>query len=179
MRSSTWRAATLCPGYIDAHVHIESSLRIPAQFAQAVVPRRVTTAVIDPHEIANVAGLAGVRFMAENSVGLPLGVAVMASPCRPATTWRAAGLCWRRPTWAQLLADGTVHGLAEVMNFPGVAQGDPALLAKLAAVAGVLVTAMRRVLRAERSTPMWWRGSAATTSAPSHPGAKAAWPLTF
>jgi adenine deaminase len=126
----------IVPGLIDAHVHIESSLCIPAQFAQAVVPRGVTTAVIDPHEIANVAGLAGVRFMAENSVGLPLGVVVMASSCVPATHMETSGAVLEAGDLAQLLADGTVHGLAEVMNFPGVVQGDPALLAKLAVFAG-------------------------------------------
>src|SRR5260221_410310 len=79
------RGAYLSPGLIDAHVHIESSLCVPSQFAAAVLPRGVTCVVADPHEIANVAGPAGVRFMAEASAGLPLDVTLMAPSCVPAT----------------------------------------------------------------------------------------------
>lgn len=128
--------AYVAPGLIDAHVHIESSLCIPAQFAQAVVPHGVTTVVADPHEIANVAGLAGVRFMAQNSAGLPLSVVLMASSCVPATHMETTGATLAAAGLAQLLADGTVHGLAEVMNFPGVVYGDPEVLAKIEAFEG-------------------------------------------
>lgn len=128
--------AYVAPGLIDAHVHIESSLCIPAQFAQAVVPHGVTTVVTDPHEIANVAGFAGVRFMAQSSVGLPLDVVVLASSCVPATHMETSGATLAAAELAQLLAEGTVHGLAEVMNFPGVVNGDPAVLAKIAAFEG-------------------------------------------
>src|SRR3954452_22083834 len=79
------RGAYVAPGLIDAHVHIESSLCVPSQFAAAVLPRGVTTAVIDPHEIANVAGIDGVRFMIDASAGLPFRVVVMAPSCVPAT----------------------------------------------------------------------------------------------
>src|SRR5882724_5558911 len=72
------KGAFVAPGLIDAHVHIESSLCLPAQFAMAVVPRGVTTVIADPHEIANVAGAAGVRFMADTSRRLPLRVILMA-----------------------------------------------------------------------------------------------------
>src|SRR5215213_1126558 len=85
------RGAFVAPGLIDAHVHIESSLCLPAQFAAAVVPRGVTTVVADPHEIANVAGAAAVRFMADASRGLPLRVVLMASSCVPATDLATAG----------------------------------------------------------------------------------------
>ncbi|MBE2237503.1 MAG: adenine deaminase [Caldilineaceae bacterium] len=128
--------AFVAPGLLDAHVHIESSLCIPAQFAQAVVPHGVTTVVTDPHEIANVAGVAGVRFMAQSSVGLPLSVVVMASSCVPATHMESSGATLAAAELAQLLDEGVVHGLAEVMNFPGVVNGDPAMLAKLAAFEG-------------------------------------------
>lgn len=128
--------AFVAPGLIDAHVHIESSLCTPAQFAQAVVPHGVTTAVTDPHEIANVAGVAGVRFMAQSSIGLPLSVVVMASSCVPATHMETNGATLAATDLAQLLEEGVVHGLAEVMNFPGVVNGDPAMLAKLAAFEG-------------------------------------------
>src|SRR5439155_3854891 len=83
--------ALVAPGLIDAHVHIESSLCLPPQFAAAVVPRGVTTVVADPHEIANVAGAAGVRFMADASRGMPIRVILMAPCCVPATDMATAG----------------------------------------------------------------------------------------
>lgn len=128
--------AYLAPGLIDAHVHIESSLCLPGQFAAAVVPRGVTTAVIDPHEIANVAGIEGVRFMADCSRSLPLQVVVMAPSAVPATHMETSGAALPAEELAALLAEGTVHGLAELMNFPGTVQGDPAVLSKIAAFAG-------------------------------------------
>ena len=85
------KGSFIAPGFIDAHVHIESSLCTPAQFAAAVVPRGVTTAVTDPHEIANVAGAEGVRFMAQNAKGLPLNLVVMAPSCVPATSMASSG----------------------------------------------------------------------------------------
>jgi adenine deaminase len=128
--------AYVAPGLIDAHVHIESSLCTPAQFARAVLPRGVTTVVIDPHEIANVAGMAGLRFMARTSAALPLSVVVMASSCVPATHMETNGAVLTAAELAQLLAEGTVHGLAEVMNFPGVVYGEAEVLAKIAAFEG-------------------------------------------
>jgi adenine deaminase len=128
--------AFVAPGLIDGHVHIESSLCLPAQFAAAIVPRGVTTAVTDPHEIANVAGGAGVRFMADASQGLPLRVVTMASSCVPATNMATAGAALTAKDLQQLLGDGVVHGLAEMMNFPGVIAGDSSVLAKLGAFEG-------------------------------------------
>lgn len=130
------RGAFLAPGLIDAHVHIESSLCVPAQFAAALLPRGVTAAVADPHEIANVAGVAGVRFIADAARGLPLDVTVMAPSCVPATHMATAGGCLTAADVAALRSAGVVHGLAEVMNFPGVVAGDADLLAKVAAMAG-------------------------------------------
>lgn len=129
------QGAVVAPGLIDAHVHIESSLCTPANFAAAVLPHGVTTVVTDPHEIANVAGLAGIRWMIEAARGLPLTVRVMASSCVPATHMETSGANLDADALAQLLAMPEVIGLAEVMNFPGVVQGDPAMLAKLAAYA--------------------------------------------
>lgn len=128
--------AYVTPGLIDAHVHIESSLCVPPQFARGVLPHGVTTAVIDPHEIANVAGAVGIRFMADASRGLPLNVVVMGPSCVPATHMETTGARLDAPDLANLLADGTAYGLAEVMNFPGVVQGSTAVLDKLAAFAG-------------------------------------------
>lgn len=128
--------AYLVPGLIDAHVHIESSLCVPAQFAAAVVPRGVTCVIADPHEIANVAGLAGVRYMAQAGQDLPLTVVVMASACVPATPMATSGATLSADDLAMLRRDGVVHGLAEVMNYPAVIHGDRATLAKLAAFRG-------------------------------------------
>lgn len=128
--------AYVSPGLIDAHVHIESSLCTPAQFAAALLPCGVTSAIVDPHEIANVAGLDGVRFMAESCRNLPLRVSVMAPSAVPATPMETSGAALNAADLAALLAEGTVHGLAELMNFPGVVNGDPEVLAKIAAFAG-------------------------------------------
>lgn len=128
--------AYIAPGLIDAHVHIESSLCIPPHFATAVLPHGVTTIVTDPHEIANVAGVAGIRYVADSSRNLPLHVVVMAPSCVPATDMETNGGPLTADDLAPLLADGTVYGLAEVMNFPGVVFGDPGVLAKLRAFAG-------------------------------------------
>src|SRR3954464_7994434 len=120
--------AYVAPGLIDAHVHIESSLCVPSQFAAAVLPRGVTAVVADPHEIANVAGPAGGRFMAGAAAGLPLDVTLMAPSCVPATGLATSGASITVGDLAALRAAGIVHGLAEVMNFPGVLAGEAAVL---------------------------------------------------
>src|SRR4051812_22148463 len=130
------RGAYVAPGLIDAHVHIESSLCVPSQFAAAVLPRGVTAVVADPHEIANVAGLAGVRFMADAAAGLLLDVTLMAPSCVPATQLATGRASLGAADLAELRAAGIVHGLAEVMNFPGVLAGDADVLAKIAALSG-------------------------------------------
>lgn len=124
---------TLAPGLIDAHVHVESSLVTPSQMARAVVPRGVTTLVTDPHEIANVAGLDGIRFMIADAARAPLSVLVNASSCVPASPLATSGARLEAEDLARLLDEPSLVGLAEVMNFPGVVGGDAGVLAKLAA----------------------------------------------
>ena len=126
----------LAPGLIDSHVHIESSLCVPAQFAQAVVPHGVTTVIADPHEIANVAGPAGVRFMFDASRDLPLDVILMAPSCVPATDMATAGGTISASDLDTLRREGIVHGLAEVMNFPAVISGDVPMHEKISAMNG-------------------------------------------
>ena len=128
----------LLPGFIDAHVHIESSLATPPEFARAVVPRGTTTVVSDPHEIANVHGLEGIRYMLAASEGLPLTVFVMASSCVPATRMGTAGAVLGAEELASL-DDPRVLGLAELMNYPGAIHGAPEVLEKLAAFRGRVV----------------------------------------
>jgi len=121
----------VCPGLIDAHVHLESSMVRPAEFARAVVPHGTTAVVCDPHEIANVLGLDGVRYILEASEGLPLQVYVMAPSCVPATHMETAGAEVTAADIEALWRYERVIGLAEMMNFPGVLFRVPAVLEKL------------------------------------------------
>lgn len=119
------------PGFIDAHVHIESSMVPPAEFARAVVPRGTTTAVIDPHEIANVLGLDGIRYMFDSAKFNPLSIYVMMPSCVPATEMETSGAYLRWYDITPQLHDHWVLGLGEMMNFPGVIHGDEEVLNKL------------------------------------------------
>ncbi len=127
------RGRYICPGLIDAHVHIESSMVTPYQFARAVVPRGTTAVVCDPHEIANVAGTAGIRYMLDASEGLPLTVYVGLPSCVPATTMGTAGAELGAADLAALADLPRVVGLAEFMNVPGLVLGFPDVLAKVEA----------------------------------------------
>ncbi|MDZ4771355.1 MAG: adenine deaminase [Chloroflexota bacterium] len=126
----------VCPGFIDAHVHIESSLCSPPEYARAVLRGGVTTAVTDPHEIANVLGLDGIRYMLDKGRESMIDLFVMASSCVPATHMETSGARLEADALASLLSDPAVIGLAEMMNYPGVIHGDPSVLDKLAAFAG-------------------------------------------
>jgi adenine deaminase len=121
----------LCPGLIDGHVHIESSMVTIPQFARAVVPNGTTSVIIDPHEIANVMGLRGIRFMAESAKGIPLNVFIMAPSCVPATHMETSGAVLQVKEIRSLLKEPWVIGLAEMMNFPGVICRDPEVLKKI------------------------------------------------
>lgn len=121
----------VAPGYIDAHVHIESSMCIPTEFAHAVMPRGVTSVVTDPHEIANVLGLEGISFMLEQAKYGVLSMYVMASSCVPATDMETSGARLEAYDIEHLLGNPWVLGLAEVMNYPGVVNADPKMLEKL------------------------------------------------
>ncbi len=121
----------LLPGLIDGHVHIESSMLCPARFAETVLPFGTTTVMADPHEIANIKGMAGLRYMLEASRGLPLSVKVMLSSCVPALPVEDAGAVLTAEELAPLMDDPDVGGLAEMMNVPGLLGGDPDVLAKL------------------------------------------------
>ncbi|HSG81977.1 MAG TPA: adenine deaminase [Gemmatimonadota bacterium] len=127
------QGAYVCPGLIDAHVHIESSMVTVPEFARAVVPHGTTTVVTDPHEIANVLGVPGIQYMLDSSDGLPLHVFAMASSCVPATHMETAGATLDAADIAGLFEHPRVIGLAEVMNFPGVFLGVPEVLAKIEA----------------------------------------------
>jgi len=121
----------VCPGFIDAHVHIESSFSTPPQFARAVLPHGVTSVVTDPHEIANVLGLEGIRFMLESAKYGAMSMYVMASSCVPATHMETSGANLEAHDLEPLLGSPWVLGLAEMMNYPGVVAGDQAVLEKI------------------------------------------------
>ena len=121
----------LCPGLIDGHVHIESSMVTIPEFARAVLPHGTTTVVIDPHEIANVLGREGIRFMAESAKEVPLNVFIMLPSCVPATHMETSGALLKASDLRSLFKKPWVIGLAEMMNFPGVIFRNPEVLKKI------------------------------------------------
>lgn len=121
----------ICPGFIDSHVHIESSMLSVPEFAKVVVARGTTAVITDPHEMANVMGAEGIRFMLSSSKYCPIHVYFMASSSVPASKFESAGGELRAIDLHPLLADEWVLGLAEVMNYPAVIAGDPECLDKL------------------------------------------------
>jgi adenine deaminase len=124
--------AIVLPGLIDGHIHLESSLLTPGRFAEATVPHGTTAVVADPHEVANVLGLAGVRWMLDASRPLPLDVYLMAPSCVPASTLDTSGACLGADDVAQMLGWDGVLGLAEVMDVPAVLRRDPRVMDKIA-----------------------------------------------
>jgi len=121
----------LCPGLIDGHVHIESSMVTLPQFARAVLPHGTTSVVADPHEIANVLGQKGVRFIADSARGISLDVFIMVPSCVPATSLETSGAILKAADIKALLKEPWAIGLAEMMNFPGVIHGNPEVLKKI------------------------------------------------
>ncbi|GAB2800526.1 adenine deaminase [Rhabdobacter roseus] len=119
------------PGFVDAHVHIESSMLTPVQFARLAVVHGTVSTVSDPHEIANVLGVAGVEYMIEDGQRVPFKFCFGAPSCVPATTFETAGATLGPKEVRRLLALKEIGYLAEVMNFPGVLQEDPDLMAKV------------------------------------------------
>ncbi len=122
----------IIPGLIDAHLHIESSMLLPSRLAAALLPHGTTTIVADPHEIGNVMGIEGIKFMLEESASVPLDIFFMAPSCVPATHLETAGARLEVSELAELKNETRILGLAEMMNFPGVLMGTPEVLQKLA-----------------------------------------------
>ena len=126
----------VAPGLIDSHVHIESAMVPPPEFTRAVVPRGTTTVVTDPHEIANVLGLEGIRYMLEMAKHNPLSVYVNVPSCVPSTHMETTGASLEWYDLQPLQQEEYVLGLAEVMNFPGVVRGDEHVLNKIRSFEG-------------------------------------------
>ncbi|WP_394850784.1 adenine deaminase [Pendulispora brunnea] len=136
-RTIEGRGRSVVPGFCDAHVHLESSLLTPHHFQRAVLPRGTTSAICDPHELANVIGLGGIRYFLDASRGMALNLRVMLSSCVPATDFETnGGGTIDAAALATLLDHPKTLGLAEMMNVPGVLHADPSVLAKLETFAG-------------------------------------------
>lgn len=123
--------AYVCPGFLDGHIHIESSMTSPGEFERAVVPHGTTAVITDPHEIANVAGTAGIRFMMQSAQKLDLDVYFMLPSCVPATDLDESGAELLARDLEPFYADEKVLGLAEMMNAFGVTHGDKGCFEKL------------------------------------------------
>ena len=121
------------PGFIDAHIHLESAMVSPTQFAKAVLPHGTTTVVTDPHEIANVMGTDGIEYMLQATEGLPVDVRFMLPSCVPATPMDESGAVLDYRSIDSFYDHPRVQGLAEMMNYPGVIGADPQVLEKIVA----------------------------------------------
>jgi adenine deaminase len=121
----------VAPGFIDAHVHIESAMTCVAEFARAVVARGTTAVVADPHEIANVLGAEGIRYMLASAVGQPINVFYALPSCVPATDMETAGARLAAADLEPFFQDPRIVALGEMMNYPGVLNGDPDVLKKI------------------------------------------------
>ncbi|MEO6814834.1 MAG: adenine deaminase [Ginsengibacter sp.] len=125
--------AFILPGFIDAHVHIESSMLLPAEFAKLAVVHGTIATISDPHEIANVCGMTGVKYMIENGKQVPFKFHFGAPSCVPATIFETAGAVLDSTAVDQLLANDDIFYLSEMMNFPGVLNGDDEVFKKIEA----------------------------------------------
>ncbi len=123
----------LLPGFVDAHVHVESSMLIPSEFARMAVVHGTVATVSDPHEIANVLGMEGVRYMIANGKQVPFKFYFGAPSCVPATTFETAGATLSVAEVEELLRMPEITYLSEMMNYPGVLHNDPEVMAKIAA----------------------------------------------
>ncbi len=121
----------ISPSFIDGHIHIESTMLMPSEFAKMVVPAGTTCVIADPHEISNVAGLHGISFMREASNNLPLDVFMMLPSCVPASPYETSGFDLNSYDLAFLIDSPWILGLAEMMNFPGVINLNKEVLAKI------------------------------------------------
>lgn len=119
------------PSFIDGHVHIESSMLLPSEFAKMVVPSGTTTVIADPHEISNIIGLHGISFMREASKDLPLDVYMMLPSCVPASPYETSGFELNSYDLSLLIDSPWILGIAEMMNFPGVINLDSEVLSKI------------------------------------------------
>lgn len=127
------------PGFIDGHVHIESSMLTPSQFAKIVIPFGTTTVIADPHEIANVCGLSGIKYMLTSAKTVPLEVKIMIPSCVPATEFETSGETITAEEIGALKNEESILGLGEMMNYPGIINGDFNVYKKINVMEGKLI----------------------------------------
>ncbi len=127
------------PGFIDSHIHLESSVISPKRFCRTVIPHGTTAVITDPHEITNVLGVDGFNYIAEETKNLPLDVFLMVPSCVPATPFDESGAVLTGEDIKELLSNPRVLGLAELMNFPGVIGRSPEVLEKITAASGKII----------------------------------------
>ena len=144
------KGAYVSPGFIDGHVHIESSMVKISEFAGVVLPHGTTAAVIDPHEIANVLGLDGIKYMLASSLNSSLSVYIMLPSCVPATHLETAGAELSAHDLGLLLNDERVLGIGEMMNYPGVIARDPEVLEKIAIAGNKIIDGHAPMLEGKR-----------------------------
>lgn len=121
----------VCPGFIDSHVHIESTMVTPPEFAKAVIPHGTTTIIADPHEIANVCGINGINFMINQSKNLPMNIYFMMPSCVPSTPFENNGADLSAELIEPFINNERILGLGEVMDYPSVMNGDEGMLKKI------------------------------------------------
>src|SRR5688572_22966429 len=143
----------ILPGFIDSHVHIESSMLVPSAFARLAVVHGTVATISDPHEIANVCGMKGVEYMLENGKTVPFRFYFGAPSCVPATTFETAGATLDASEVEALLQKPEIKYLSEMMNFPGVLFNDPEVMKKIEAArsAGKPVDGHAPGLRGEKA----------------------------
>lgn len=129
----------LSPGFIDSHVHIESSMSVPGEFAKAVMPRGVTSIITDPHEIANVKGIDGIKFMMKNSLNTPLDAYFVLPSCVPSTPFENSGAVLKASDLEELKDEEMVVGLGELMDYEGVISYNNDVLDKLVMARDMIV----------------------------------------
>lgn len=139
----------LVPGFIDTHLHIESSCVTPLEFDSCVTPRGITTAIADPHEIANVAGLAGIQYLLDCAAETVMDLRVQLSSCVPSSALETSGARIEAADLSALMNHPKVIGLAEFMNYPGVLNRDPDVLAKLSLFSGRHIDGHAPLLRGQ------------------------------
>lgn len=125
------QGAYVMPSFIEGHLHIESSMLAPAQFARIIAPKGVTTVIADPHEIANVCGEAGLEYMIESAKGVPVDIKLMMPSCVPATPFEDSGAVIDAEKTREIMSRHTFFGLGEMMNYPGIMMLDGDVLSKL------------------------------------------------
>lgn len=131
-RTKSKKGPCILPGFVDSHIHIESSMLVPSEFARMALPFGTLSTVSDPHEIANVLGMEGVYYMIENAESLPMEILFGAPSCVPASVFETAGAALDSRSVDQLLRDPRIGYLSEVMNYPGVIHRNPELMAMIA-----------------------------------------------